>query len=131
MMRYPGKLPAGWVYHRPVLSADIFATAAALAGAAAPKALDGVDLMPYLTGGNAGDPHPVLYWRQGHRTAIRVGDWKLLRHGRKQPGPWELYDLGSDLSEQRNLADGIPEKVSELEKAWSALDAQMSEPAFR
>ena len=32
---------------------------------------------------------------------------------------WMLYDLKSDLGEEKNLAESMPEKVKELEKALS------------
>ncbi|MEZ5947634.1 MAG: hypothetical protein R3C12_00035, partial [Planctomycetaceae bacterium] len=43
--------------------------------------------------------------------SIRRGPWKLIL----QPnGIAELYDLGADRAESINLADKLPEKVSEL-----------------
>lgn len=134
MVRWPGRLPAGATYDKPVSSMDIFATAVAVAGATPPKgrALDGVNLLPYLTGEAQGRPHETLYWRQGRNTAVRVGDWKLLRHGRgKNAGAWELYDLARDIGEMNNLADAEPERRDALEAIWKKLDAEMVEPAFR
>lgn len=43
-------------------------------------------------------------------------------------GP-ELYDLRGDVGEERNLAVARPEKLKELEQAWSAWSGQMAEPA--
>src|SRR5262249_31687653 len=43
--------------------------------------LDGVDLMPYLTGKVKDPPHPVLYWRVGEQWAVPQGDFKLLASG--------------------------------------------------
>ena len=43
--------------------------------------LDGVNLLPYLTGENPARPHQTLYWRIDGMWAIRHGDWKLV-HGR-------------------------------------------------
>jgi len=134
MVRWPGRLPAGARYDLPVSSTDIFATAAAVAGAA-PKngrKLDGVNLMPYLSGESSGRPHETLYWRQGLNTAVRVGDWKLLRHGRGSTnGPWELYDLAPDLGEEQDLAAAEPQRREALLRVWEKLDGEMVEPAFR
>jgi arylsulfatase A-like enzyme len=49
-MRWPGVIPAGSHYPYPVGHIDIFATAAAAAGAPLPtdRVIDGVDLVPYL-----------------------------------------------------------------------------------
>lgn len=134
MVRWPGRLPHGKQYDLPVCSTDIFATAMAVAGAAPKRGrtLDGVNLLPYLSGESHGRPHETLYWRQGRNTAVRVGDWKLVRHGRgSTDGPWELYDLARDLSESRDLAAAEPERRDSLERVWQTLDGEMVAPAFR
>ncbi len=131
MMAWPGQLPAGKVYYQPVSSVDLYATALAIGGAKADADSDGVDLLPFLKGEKQGRPREVLYWRQGNKTALRVVDWKLVRHGRNQPGPWELYNLREDISESRNLAAGQPGRLAELRAAWEKLDGEMAEPAFR
>lgn len=130
MVRWPGHVPAGVVYEHPVSSTDIFATAAAVAGAELPKGrtYDGVNLVPFLAGSTVGRPHETLYWRQGRTTALRAGDWKLVRHG---GGDWELYDLAHDIGETANRAAAEPERRRTLVEAWQKLDAQMVEPAFR
>ncbi len=112
-------------------SVDLYATALAIGGAKADADSDGVDLLPFLKGEKQGRPREVLYWRQGNKTALRVVDWKLVRHGRNQPGPWELYNLREDISESRNLAAGQPGRLAELRAAWEKLDGEMAEPAFR
>jgi arylsulfatase B len=133
LMQWKGTIPAGKVYPHPVISLDVYATAAAVAREPVPnnRSIDGVDLLPYLTGRSEGRPHEVLYWRMGQRTAFRAGDWKLLSNARRGGGPqWELYNLAEDLTESRNLAKSQPAKLEELEQAWQALSAQMSDPAW-
>lgn len=131
MARWPGRIAEGGVEARPVISLDIAATALAAAGAAIPGNFDGVDLMPYLSGDREGRPHQTLYWRQGERTALRHGDWKLLRNPRRgQGGDWELYNLDADISESQNLAGDEPGRVEELKKIWMRLDGEMAERAF-
>jgi arylsulfatase A-like enzyme len=135
MVQWKGKIPAGGVYEKPVSSFDIFATAAAnSAEVTAPKQVEGVDLIPYLTGENEGTPHETLFWRQGGRTALRHGDWKLVRMGGKfAPGKakWELYDLSKDLSEENNLAADEPGRLAELVELWEKHNSEMSEPLFQ
>jgi arylsulfatase B len=135
MVQWKGKIPAGGVYEKPVSSFDIFATAAAnSAGVTAPKQVEGVDLIPYLTGENEGTPHETLFWRQGGRTALRHGDWKLVRMGGKfAPGKakWELYDLSKDISEENNLAAAEPGRLAELVELWEKQNSEMSEPLFQ
>ncbi|MDC0302551.1 sulfatase [bacterium] len=134
MMQWKGKIPAGQVYDKPVSSFDIFATAAANStGVTAPKQVEGVDLIPFVTGENDGVPHKTLFWRQGGKTALRHGDWKLLRLGKRigaGNAKWELYDLSKDLSETNNLAATQPKRLAELVKVWEKRNAKMSKPLF-
>ena len=88
--------------------------------------------MPYLLGEKSSRPHDVLFWRQGRRTAVRVGDFKLLRNpGRGQADDWQLYNLVSDLAEATNLTESHSEKRAELLQVWQKLNGQMVEPLFR
>lgn len=134
MMQWKGEIPAGKVYDQPVSSLDIFATATANSSrGTTPKQVEGVDLKPYLTGAKDGAPHETLYWRQGGKTAMRHGDWKLVRMGsRKTAGKakWELYDLSKDIAEENNLATEYPDKLNELVEIWEKLNGEMSEPLF-
>ena len=134
VMQWKGKIPAGQVYDRPVSSFDIFGTAAAnCAGVRKPKQVEGVDLVPHLTGRKNGAPHETLFWRQGGKTALRHRDWKLVRMGKRlTPGKskWELYDLSKDISEENNLAANHPDRVTELVKIWEKLNGEMSDPLF-
>jgi arylsulfatase B len=132
LVRWKGPLPAGKVFSHPVSSLDIFATAAALAGKpiATQDAVDGVNLMPFLTGSNQQPPHDVLFWRMQRKTAIRHGDWKLVKNpgwGRKD-APWELYQLAEDSGESHDLAKERPERVRALRRKWEDLNSQMAEP---
>jgi len=132
LARWSGKIPAGKTYDKPVSSLDIFGTAAAAAGLSVPKnrPIDGVDLLPYLTGANTGRPHETLFWRQGRRTAIRVGDWKLVLNPRgRSEVEWQLYDLAKDPSESKNLLVENPEQARELLGKWNKLNSEMAEPA--
>lgn len=134
MMQWKNKIPAGQVYDKPVSSFDIFGTAAPnCAGARKPKQVEGVDLIPFVTGKNSGTPHETLFWRQGGKTAIRHGDWKLVRMGKRKTAgkaKWELYDLSKDISETNNLAAAEPDRLAELVKIWEELNGEMSEPLF-
>lgn len=133
MVQWKGVIPAGKVYDNPVSSLDIYATAAANAKAEAPKNIEGVDLVPYLTGKRSGKPHETLFWRQGGKAALRHGNLKLVRMGeRKEVGQakWELYDLSKDLSEETDLAQSNRKKLTELIALWEQLNGEMREPMF-
>lgn len=130
-VKWPARLPAGKTYDRPVIQLDISATALAAAGIEVPADahLDGVNLLPHLTGQKEGSPHEALYWRFGPQTAIRKGDWKLVRHIGSQE--LELYNLADDIGEKNNLAQSQPEKFKELQMAWNTWNSQLKEPLWQ
>ena len=122
--RWPGRLPAGKLYHHPVSSLDIFPTAAAVAGAKPPAALDGVNLLPCAHGqGRAAARAAVL--AHGRRDIVRRARGPLQARARGRPAP-ELYDLETDIGESKDLAGARPELVKKLDAAreqWnSAVD---------
>ena len=130
--QWPGRLPKGSVYDQPVLSLDIFATIAALAGApvAPARPLDGVNLMPHLTGQKAGAPHEAVYLRKFDQGAfvVRRGEHKLVIP-RTGAAP-QLYNLPADLGETRDLAAEQPELLGELERLRVAWNSQLVPPVF-
>ena len=127
LMQWKGKIPAGKTYDFPVMNLDVLPTAITAAGGKVDSAwkLDGVDLIPYLTGANAARPHPTLYWRYGPQWAIRHGDMKLVvsKGGSGQP---ELYNLATDIGEAKDLASAQPAKVKELQALWDKWSAEQA-----
>ncbi len=132
MAQWKGRLRPGQVRKDPVISMDIFATAAAAAGATTVRALDGVDLMPYLTGAKKAAPHETLFWRYGQSAALRKGNWKLVRQGvRNAPeAGFQLYDLSNDLGETVDLSAKKPEILRELTASWNEKNSQMVAPLW-
>jgi arylsulfatase A-like enzyme len=130
LIQWPGKLPAGATYDRPVSTLDVVATAMAAANAAPPAEpnFDGVNLIPFLDGTNKGEPHDALFWRFWGQTAVRSGRWKLLEL-KHQDKP-ALFDLDADLREQTNVADQHPEHVARLRRELKAWLAQLREPLW-
>jgi arylsulfatase A-like enzyme len=129
-VQWKGKLPAGTTYEHPVIQLDILPTSLAAAGAAADPQwkLDGLNLLPYLTGEKSDRPHETLYWRFGHQWAIRHGDWKLVAgNGGDLKG--ELINLAEDISESNNLAAEHPDKVRELKGLWDEWNAEQAPPS--
>jgi arylsulfatase A-like enzyme len=129
-VQWKGKLPAGATYDHPVIQLDILPTSLAAAGAdvSSDKKLDGVNLLPYLTGQNTGKPHETLYWRFGQQWAVRHGDWKLVVANGGGEAP-ELYHLADDLGESKNLAGQQPQKARELEELWGRWNAEQAPPS--
>ena len=60
-MQWPSKIKGGQVYDNPVISLDIFATAAAYAKATPKNELDGVNIVPFLTKKQKGAPHEFCF----------------------------------------------------------------------
>jgi arylsulfatase A-like enzyme len=132
-MRWPERLGAGGTYSEMVSALDLFPTLLAAAGVPAAGAaasggeerpLDGIDLLPFLTGKRKGAPHPTLYWRTGPNGAIRQGRYKLVLAG----DVVRLYDLETDAKESRDLSAKKRAKVEELRAAWRAWNGELSEP---
>ena len=134
--RWKGRLPENSVEHRPIIQLDVLPTALAAAGVGIQRqwGLDGVNLLPYLTGQRSGPPHEALYWRLGQNMAIRKGDWKLVKTNER---PLEnvdalafadlsgagLYNLAADIGETTDLAAEHLERVKELAAAWRQWNA--------
>ena len=129
VVRWPGKVPAGAVYERPVISLDVFATASAAAGVGTPtdRAYDSVNLLPFLNGESVQNPHETLYWRFGQQWAVRKGNLKLvaLRNGEEH-----LFDLSKDIGEQQDLLAKEPRLVEALRAEYARWNAELHEPLW-
>lgn len=127
---WPGEIEAGttsdlcWAFH------DFLPTAAELAGVDSPKGIDGISIVPTLLGedtvGRKQQQHEYLYWEyeninwktytmrpETRMQAVRMGNWKGVRPAPNDP--LEVYDLSTDLGEERNLAADKPEIAARLE----------------
>ncbi len=121
---WKGVIPPGQVYDHPVIALDVAATAVELAGLPEAPELDGVNLIPFLTGKKTGAPHEMLFWRWGGQGAVRKGNWKFLQgNGRKY-----LFDLSKDAGEKNNLIAKHPEVASQLEKSFDSWSASLPNP---
>jgi arylsulfatase A len=122
IVRWPGKVVAGatddfvWAFW------DVMPTLAELAGTKAPPGIDGISIAPRLLGQPQKQPDRFLYWEKPPRgmgdtppwsQAVRWGKWKAVRL--KPRLPLELYDLGTDIGEENNVADRHPDVIKEIE----------------
>ena len=89
--------------------------------------LDGVNLLPYLTGKMNTRPHEELNWRFTISAAIREGDWKLVRLPDRLP---MLYYLPDDISEQNNVALQNLEQTKKMLKNLGQWDVRLPHPVF-
>jgi len=116
-----------------VSALDILPTSVAAAGGSiknlskGARPLDGVNLLPYLTDKKNGVPHDKLYWHKLWFSAMRDGPWKLIY---VQDYGYALYDLDTDLSEQKNLASQYPERVKAMAKDLESWKSQMIQPLW-
>ncbi len=119
---WPSKIPAGQVYEHPVISLDVAATAIALGDADAKVGpLDGVNLLPHLTGQEAAPPHDTLYWRWMSQAAIQEFPYKLIALGGQGN---LLFDIRTSEGEHadKNLIKQHPDIAARLEqklKTWT------------
>ena len=127
LVQWKGKLPAGKVYDKPVVSLDILPTAVSVAGGKAASNVDGVNLLPYLKGEKSKSPHDELFWRWYEKSGARVGDWKLVRNG---DGAERLFNLADDIGETKDLATMNPDKLKELQDAYKEWDAKNIPPKW-
>jgi arylsulfatase len=104
---------------------DVLPTVVDLAGGSTKveggPALAGRSLAPALLK-DGGAPREYVYFNHNNNRALRKGNWKLIATGEK--GPWELYDLGRDRCEQRNLAAERPDVAGKMAAEWEALDTE-------
>ncbi len=144
-VQWKGKIPGGQVYENPVIQLDFLPTAVMAAGGKVEPdwKLDGVNLLPYLTGDNKGVPHDTLLWRFTPQWAVRQGDWKLVRaydyDAEQTPGQPQLYkiipeprlfNLKDDIGEKTDLAAKNPEKAKAMLAAYEAWNKELPEPAW-
>ena len=132
LVKWKGRIPAGTTYDLPVVNLDVVPTMLAAAGKPieAGARLDGVDILPHLTGQATGRPHETLFWRFGEQWAVRKGDWKLVvaKGGSGKP---ELYNLADDVGEQHDRAAAESARVAELQKLYDAWNAEQAPPSAR
>lgn len=124
---WPGTIAPGQVSQALATTMDLFSTALALAHVDPPadRVIDGVNLIPVLTGKAKSVREMIFYYREEQLFAVRKGPWKA--HFITQSSyvgdkpvthdPPELYNLEEDPSERFNLAGEYPEIISGIREA--------------
>jgi arylsulfatase A-like enzyme len=123
IIRGPGVKPNSWC-HVPVVGYDLFPTFCEWAGipaASLPKNLEGGSIASVLSREGQGTvkrPHEELVFHFPHyqgetpHSAIRAGDWKLIRF--YEDGRLMLFNLADDIGERNNLAERFPAETMQL-----------------
>lgn len=129
-VKWPAKIAKGATFNDTAAHVDIFATAAAAAGADLPtdRKMDGVNLVPYVTGAAPGAPHQSLFWRSGHYKTLLAGDWKLQESA--NPNKRWLYDLRDDPTEKSELSQARADKLAELSAELARIGAEQAKPLW-
>ena len=129
VVSWPSKVKPG-VFDQPAIQLDLNATALAAANVEVKPEwkLEGVNLLPFLTGAELGAPHGGLFWRFGEQMAIRSGDYKLVRYDlaaeslpdqtKKGTSAVHLYNLRDDIGETKDLSASQPDMVKKLQSQW-------------
>ena len=138
---WPGHIAANSTCDVPIHGVDFFETFRELLDADAPKnqPLDGVDILPLMTG-QVASLDRALYWhfpaylegknypgapdpffRARPFSIIREGNWKLVETFEDQQV--QLFDLANDLGETQDVSQNYPEitqRLADQLKAWRA-----------
>jgi arylsulfatase A-like enzyme len=116
IVRWPGVVTPGTTSDHIWAFWDFLPTACDLAGIETPKGLDGISILPTLTGKGTQKEHDFLYWEfheGGTSQAVRYGKWKAIRTAPSRP--LQLYDVVADPAEKKNVAADHPAVVAKIE----------------
>lgn len=124
IVHWPAKTKAG--SESDLISAhwDVLPTLCELGGAKIPANVDGVSMVATIVGETAKQAkHPYLYWEffeRGGKRAVRFGDWKAVQVNlHKSPnGLIELYNLGTDIGEETDVANKHPDLIARAKKMF-------------
>ena len=119
---------ASQVVETPVISLDASAMVFRLAGESAARSqLDGINLLPLVSGETKAIPERTLYWRVGRKNALRRGNWKLIRDGSE----WKLYDLANDIGESSDVSANQTDRVQQLSAIWEEWNDEQIESLWK
>jgi len=129
-MQWPNKIEPGTIYDKPIIALDIFATVASAAKAEKyiKNEIDGVNLIPYLSGNKPGSPHEYLYWKNPDKDidVIRDDRYKYLRIKNDE----YIFDLKNDISEESNIIDLSKPIYDRLKSQFKLWEKDMIDPVF-
>jgi arylsulfatase A-like enzyme len=131
LANWQGHIKPDSVVNQPMHIVDWYPTFAGLTGAKSDpkKPLDGMNILPALTGEKIGIRNEVVYGIEPFRAALRQGDWKLVWRTILPPRV-ELFNVAKDPAEKNNLADQQPEIVSKLKQQIEQRSREAVTPLF-
>jgi len=127
--RWPAKLKENIISNQVIHTMDWTATILSAGGAVADPRypLDGIDIIPYITG-NKKEIERTIYWRISERRdhkAMRDGNWKYIRD---EKGDEYLLNLASDPYEKVNVKDSEKTIFENMKKKYALWEASVLKP---
>lgn len=113
IVHWPGTIRAGQVSDYPCAAWDFLPTAAEIAYVPALTNLDGLSLLPVLSGRSSTNRHDSFFWELRSRETTKaalVDGWKAVQTGTNAP---VIYDLKADPAETKPVQN--PEMAAEFE----------------
>lgn len=138
IVHWKGVIPSQ-VFDQGVNTLDAGATAVAVAGGDpdSDPMLDGVNLIPHLTGKDKGVPHRYLYQRFMNTASIIEGKLKYMRHENGEELLFDVamekpaaYNPDKDFHEAVNLIEEMPKKAAEFRKELKSFTETLPVPHY-
>jgi arylsulfatase A-like enzyme len=144
MIKWPGKIKGGQMISEPAMSIDLLPTFVEAAGGTIKpeEEIDGVSLLGRAEGKEDDSlSGRTLYWKFLKQWAIRRGEWKLVvgKQSVHKTGEasWvlggpdsdkpQLFNLKSDVAEQKDVSQEHPEIVKELTESYKKWEGRHGE----
>ncbi|WP_209331823.1 sulfatase-like hydrolase/transferase [Lunatimonas salinarum] len=129
IVKWPRELNTGVEISEVVSALDIFPTFVRAAGGSvsSKEELDGMDLLPFLTGSGKTIPSRPMKWGYTVSMAYRLGNWKLIRLPDRLP---MLFDLSTDMAETNNLALIHLDRTKAMLQELGDWDHRLPQPLF-
>jgi len=133
-MQWKGVIPGGQTYKKAISSLDIMATIVGRTDIEInpEKPLDGVDLIPFLTGKDDGEPHDYLFWRKWEQNAMAVRNQnrKVVANQNQDQYSPELFDLSPGGNEKNDLKADEVVTYNMLLEEWQNWNKQLKDRIF-
>jgi arylsulfatase A-like enzyme len=129
LMRLPKGRSAGKIVKEPVQLIDVAPTILKEVGLQASPVMQGSFLFDPLQGDGS---RRIAYVSGAYAACVRTRSWKLIENPRSRfetipralQVEYELYDLGEDPDEQKNLAAELPDRVTSMADTLRGLDEE-------
>jgi arylsulfatase A len=125
-VRWPGRIKPGTTIRQIAAHIDLLATIADICGVPAPRTLplDGVSLLPLLSGQPAAWPDRMLF----ETGAVRTQRWRLQLGGRRggKAGRPQLFDMLADPAQKRDVSKENGDVAARLAQAYRKWYADVS-----